>query len=198
MLGPGAAEPGLLARASDAEGKVHDALLVSFPELHGKAVQCAGTALRVQRVRTALQVVSLRGLPLLQVLGYIQAAADASRHLSATIIDEALVALQSSLDGLAEGRVRAAESLALDPLPDHWAGKQLHLEPPPAAEAYSSAWNSWRPSWRRQRRTQQHGTRAGLGAWDQWVSQCGRDPWLDGDPWMGGCSSPQAAAWPHF
>ena len=93
--------------------------LFAAPELDlvAPATGSFGTALRSRRVRALLGQASVRGTPLLQVLEWIRAAADAQRHLvPALMLDarqavEVLVRLADTYDNDGRGE------LALSPLP---------------------------------------------------------------------------------
>ena len=78
----------ILSVAQLAGKRLHEVLLTKFPLLHGRAVKNFGTCLRAECVRIALQGQIMRGNEVLEYLGYIAAAADAGRHLTATVIAE--------------------------------------------------------------------------------------------------------------
>ena len=92
-----------------------------FP-LVGPAARNFGTALRVTAVRQQLQHGSIRGVPLLKVLGWVAAAADALRHLTPQGIAEAAVALEAALVPFAAGCEDASPLQGVFPLP----GALLH------------------------------------------------------------------------
>ena len=93
--------------------------LFAAPELGlvAPATGSFGTALRSRQVRALLGQSSVRGTPLLQVLEWIRAAADAQRHLVPALMLEArqavemLVRLADTYDNDGRGE------LALSPLP---------------------------------------------------------------------------------
>ena len=71
-----AAPGGLPGLAAEAVSSALAALAASFP-LHGPATRNFGTALRVEAVRARVGEQQLRGEPLLRILTWIAAAADA-------------------------------------------------------------------------------------------------------------------------
>ena len=85
----------------DAQGSAKqllDSILVAFPKLGGQAASSVGTALRVEAVRAKFEKVMVRPqLPLLRTLGHIANAADAGRHLSCQLVQEATILAISSL-----------------------------------------------------------------------------------------------------
>ena len=79
----------LLSCASDFSQRSLEALCQAYPQLSGAATRSIGTALRVAQVRSDLCGISVRGTPILKVLGWTAAAADAQRHLTQAVIQEA-------------------------------------------------------------------------------------------------------------
>ena len=74
--------------------------------LGGQAASSFGTALRVEAVRAKLEHVMLRPqLPLVRTLGHIANAADAGRHLSSQLVQEATQLAISSLHAMDDNAV---------------------------------------------------------------------------------------------
>lgn len=85
----------LLGHATRAAKSCLSLLSRTFP-LEGPATANLGTALRVKQVREHLKLVMVRGVPLLKILSYVAVTADASRHLTCEMINEALLSLDSA------------------------------------------------------------------------------------------------------
>jgi hypothetical protein len=71
--------------------------VVMHCNLQAPGVHSFGTALRAAPVRKRCEEVFVRGIELSKVLGWVSAAADAHRHLSVTLVDEAIAALLGCL-----------------------------------------------------------------------------------------------------
>ena len=89
----------VLQLASTAAKKVHTSLLGSHACIGGRAAKNFGTLLHVAAVRQSCDDLTVRGIPLSKVLGYIAAANDAQRHLTATLIGEAVELVERTLTG---------------------------------------------------------------------------------------------------
>ena len=94
---PVAAADGLFSAASAASHAILGALGEHFG-LRGRAKASLGTALRVKAVRAQLGI----DAELLQTLGYVSAAADAARHLTAPLIGRVVEDLRSLLRATGE------------------------------------------------------------------------------------------------
>ena len=133
---------GLQATASCSANAMLGVLLRHFP-LVGPAARNFGTALRVAAVRRQLQHRSLRGVPLLKVLGWVSAAADALRHLTPLGIAEAAEALESALGET--GREDASPSSGAAPEPGapmyDGEGTDLGVDSDPGVCSSSSTWS---------------------------------------------------------
>ena len=88
----------ILVQAADAAKQVHTGLLARYPSIKGRAATNFGTLLRVGEVREMVDSAAVRDLPLIKVLGYIADAADAQRHLTPTLIMEAIALVRQLLD----------------------------------------------------------------------------------------------------
>ena len=79
-------EPGIMEVLCKAAPSLLDQVVKALPQLHGPATRNLSTALRAAPTREKLKGATLRGDPLLKILGWIAAADDARRHLTATLV----------------------------------------------------------------------------------------------------------------
>ena len=115
----------LSVAASASAAKALGTIVGSFP-ITGKATRTLGTALRVEQVRGQLQTASVKGEPLLKVLEWIAKAADAYRHLTGPLMDEAVATLRQTVVNGAfacEELAKAGKLNVVDPIAalDPWA-----------------------------------------------------------------------------
>ena len=80
----------VLEHSATATQTMQAAILKAFPSIDGHATGSFGVTIRVPQVRSFFASHAIRGVPLLKIMGCISSAADAKRHLSPTIIEEAL------------------------------------------------------------------------------------------------------------
>lgn len=81
-------DEGILCAATRVASRGLGLVCKSLP-IHAPASRSFGTALRTRVVRQRIQGVLVRGEPLAKVLGWIADAADAHRHLSVAVMEEA-------------------------------------------------------------------------------------------------------------
>ena len=87
----------LMRQAQGVVEGVHSALLLACLGLVGAAATSLSTALRARVAREWLAGYQARGNPILKVISWVSAAADAGRHLTAPMIEDLLRALEGAL-----------------------------------------------------------------------------------------------------